>query len=144
MKKGMFVFAILAMLARFLFCEPVLAISVIADQKTVAWDPVTTDTDGKPLPEGSDVRYRVYIMNSQTLNFVEVTTEPIIEMQYTITFNQEGNFFFGVQAVRYIEGADPIGSKIAWSNDPANCLDGETIDIKHFRPPGNATGLRIP
>lgn len=141
MKHLLFVIWILILL---LFCGSAQAASVIADQKTVAWDAVTTNTDGEALPEGSDIRYKVFLMNSQTLDVTEVTTDPVTETQYLITFTQEGNFFFGVQAVRYIDGSPASYSSIAWSNDPAVCLDGDTSDITHYRPPAGATGLRIP
>ena len=134
-------FAIMAIL---LICGTAMAESYIADQKTVAWNPVTTNADGVALPEGSDVRYRVYIMNSATSETAEVTIEPITETQHTITYPAEVKFYFGVQAVRYIEGADPIETEIVWSSVGSNCQNGEPIDISHFRPPANVTGLSIP
>ena len=139
MKKLLF-----AIIATLLICGVAQAESYIADQKTVAWNPVTTNADGVALPEGADVRYRVYIMNSATSEISEATTDPIVETQYTITFIAEGKFYFGIKAIRYIGGADSIESDIAWSNDPARCIGGEPIDVSHYIAPSMVTGLMVP
>ena len=90
-----------------------------ANQQTVAWDAVTTKTDGSPL-DPAEISYRVYISNAVTdlthINPVILGTTP--STQYLITFEVEGNYFVGVSTVRTVDGEEVSESEIAWSSNP--------------------------
>ena len=90
-----------------------------ADQKTVGWDAVTTNTDGGVIP-ADQISYTVYLYNAVTdpnhLN--AVTLGSTVETQYLITLGVEGRYFWGVKSVRTIEG-DVVGeSVIIWTSLP--------------------------
>ena len=113
---------VLAYLTIILFC---FAVSVsaqtwhTANQKTVGWDAVTTNTNGDIVP-ADQISYTVYLYNAVTdpnhLN--AVTLGSTVETQYLITLGVEGRYFWGVKAVRIIEG-DVVGeSAIIWTSLP--------------------------
>ena len=90
-----------------------------ADQKTVGWDAVTTNTNGGIIPT-DQISYTVYLYNAVTdpnhLN--AVTLGSTVETQYLITLGVEGRYFWGVKSVRTIEG-DVVGeSVIIWTSLP--------------------------
>ena len=88
------------------------------NQATVAWDAVTTLSDGSAIPEGSSIQYRVYMANAVTdpnkTNPAVLGTIPNIE--YLITINAEGKYIIGVSAVRFADGAEVEESDINWSD----------------------------
>ena len=80
----------------------------------------------------------------EAAKILEVTTEPVLETQYTITFAQEGTYYFGVKALRYWNGVAAVASQIAWSNNSASCANSEVIDITKLMPTSPVTALQIP
>lgn len=121
-----------------------------ANQSTIAWDAVTTDANGDPIP-GADERitYVVYLANAQTdptkANPTEVGTTQ--NTQLTITLNTKGQFFVGIKSM--IEtGNDTDGwivaseSAVAWSDDPQFAQGGATFGLRFYPAPSAPGGLR--
>jgi len=116
-----------------------------ANQSTVAWDAVTTNTNGDPIPEGETVKYDVYLSNALTdldkANPVKVA-DSIVETRYTVTLNTEGHYFVGVQAERWQSDTLIEASTISWSDNPLVAQDGVDFGIRYYLPPARPTGLR--
>lgn len=117
----------------------------IANQKTIAWDPVTTLTDGTSLPAGDSVLYRIWIKRDGQIN-ESVIADNVDMTQYTLTLDQEGRFFVGIQAIRVytIDGQDLISeSEIAWSDIPENCANSNDFGVVYLISPAKAGGLAV-
>lgn len=118
---------------------------VTANQATIAWDAVTVNSDGDPLPPGETMEYVVYLANAVTdlnkANPTEVATTSTLSQ--VITLNVEGQFFVGVRSVRKAGDGTVLGqSIIIWSDNPAYVLGGQTFGIRYFKSPAAPTGLR--
>ena len=111
-----------------------------ANQRTVAWDAVTTLEDGTPLPEGSTVSYEVFYAKEDKTG--QMSLGITSATSFTVTLPAEGKYIIGVQAIRNIVGVDPIRSTMAWSDDPTKCQNGATFGIIFYIKPGNVGGLR--
>lgn len=115
-----------------------------ANQATVAWDAVTTVDNGDPLPATDTIEYVVYLANAITdpdkNNPVEIETTT--SLQSVITLNVEGSYWVGVKSVRKIADGTNVGeSRVAWSDNPADCKDGQDFGLRYFQPPAAPGGL---
>jgi len=120
------------------------------DQSTMAWDPVTTFSNGSPIPAVDAVKYDVY------LSVDGLTGEimgRILATQYTFTFTAEGIRFGGVRTVRIPQGIVEANctdqtcpkSTISWSNSTdVVTVPGGPFGWVNYLAPKNATGLRKP
>lgn len=104
---------------------------VIADQKTIAWDAVTLDIEGDPIPP-ENIAYNIYRknINSGEEELIEATTLT----SHTITFPKNVPYFIGIAAVRVFVFEDEtyfIEGDIAWSNVAEDVLNGNTFMIMH-------------
>lgn len=120
-----------------------------ANQATVAWDAVSADQDGDPIPAGFEVKYKVFLVNSATdpnkTNPAEITPAGgISELQFTITLNTKGSYYVGAKAylVDSATGEEVSESKFAWSDVPADCQNNQDFGIRYFVALGNLGGLR--
>lgn len=116
-----------------------------ANQTTVAWDAVTLNSDGDPIPTTDAVSYVGYLVNAATdpekTNPVEVYSGT--ETQTTLTLTEEGSYYFGVKAVRNLADGTVAGeSVIAWADDPAFTGAGNEFGIRFYLGPAPPTGLR--
>jgi hypothetical protein len=85
-----------------------------ANQGTVAWDAVTTLSDGNPIPATDTVKYKIYLRDE--LNQITENQETDATSA-TISFSVEGKYHIGVSTMRY-KGAEKLGeSGINWSNE---------------------------
>lgn len=112
-----------------------------ANQKTIAWDPVTTLADGSPLPAGSSIQYRVFIkpQGATTQTEAGVTANTT----FTVTLTAEGKYFVGLQTERKdATGAVVATSPIGWSSDAAIVQGGATFGLTFYQSPKQAGGLR--
>lgn len=121
---------------------------VSTNQATVAWDAVSTLNDGSSVPVTDVIRYNVFIRDRKSGVTTEVAHE-ILETRYTISFDPEGFWHIGAQAVRYVSvdglipsGDEPLMSEIIWSDVAENCADGVTFGIRHHIPPGKVRNIR--
>jgi len=116
---------------------------VAADQKTIGWDPVLTLATGETIPAGDAIVYHVYIKRAGQAEKSMVASN-LATTQYTITLDQEGRFFIGIQAVRVytVDGQDLTSeSEIAWSDIPENCGAGGDFGIFYLIPPSDVVGI---
>jgi len=117
---------------------------VSANQVTVAWDAVTTLSDGTPIPETDTVQYNIYLASETDVD----KTDPILvgtttETQYTITMEAEGRFFVGAQTERLDSNGNLLNqSSIGWS-DNSTYVATETFGVQFFLAPAAPTGLGV-
>ena len=113
-----------------------------ANQVTVAWDAVTTLSNGGPIPAGDSVKYKVWLKNAVTGGDPTELGE-ITDLEYTITLNTEGKYFVGVSALRYTSEDMLLNeSTISWS-DVAECTGVEGLfGIQYFLPLKSPGGLK--
>lgn len=105
----------------------------VANQITVAWDPVTVAS--------GTVSYKVY--SKPENGGPETLLDTVTTAQYTATFSVEGRYFLGARAVRTVGGVDIDSTRISWSDTPGDVLNGETFGAQYYLPPGNVGGLKI-
>ena len=145
MKKGMkrlFIIATLVALGVFIFASVYAQIWHTANQVTIEWDAVTTNTNGTSLTTGDIVKYKVYIKNAVT-GGEPIELEEVTSTEYTVTLNTEGSYFLGVKALRYNSEEEVISeSTISWSDIPEACFEGKNFGVRYFLPPSNPLGLR--
>ena len=109
-----------------------------ANQVTLAWDAVpkvaTTDQANK---------YQVYSRNDLVSLGTKIAGE-ITATQLLISFSIEGQYYLGVESIRYPAGATvglPSSTK-AWSNVAAD-TNGNPFGVSFFNLPGKPGGLRL-
>lgn len=115
-----------------------------ANQFTIAWDAVTTNTNGEALNETDIIKYEVLIANNLTdpdkLNPVSLGITD--QATYTLTLNTEGQYIIGVKSLRYIVENDVevlvASSTISWSDDPNV---GTEFGVRYFLPPAAVGGI---
>jgi hypothetical protein len=112
------------------------------NQATIAWDAVTKLADDENIPAEDVIQYRVFIEDAVLSQPVEVTTAPITATSFVTTFTAEGSYYVGVKAERVVDGTVVGDSSVAWSNDPANCVNGEAFGIRQYLAPRAVTGLK--
>ena len=111
-----------------------------ANQLTVGWDNVTTLIDGRTLPVGNTVSYRVYLRPDGTTTQTQVA--QVTTNQATITFTVEGKYYIGIQAVRFVAGEEVSVSGISWSDDPL-VVDTRTFGVKFWITPSGIIKLKV-
>jgi len=115
------------------------------NQATVAWNPVTTLSDGTAVPAGDVIRYQLYLRIGATGDGTPYGLETEAT-QTTVTFTTEGAWFIGIKALRYMTGETaPVGeSSIAWSNT-AEATSNIPFGIRYYAAPASVGGLkRVP
>ena len=115
-----------------------------ANQATVAWDAVTTLSNGDPVPAGDIVRYKVWLKNAVT-GGEPVELGEVAELEYTITLNTEGKYFVGVSALRYTSENILISkSTICWSDMVACTAEAEgPFGIQYFLSLKDPVNIRL-
>lgn len=137
--KKVKIFLVLVILFSFLSSAYAINWS-IADQKTVGWDAVTTIGNDEPIPSGDVIKYRVYI--SKMPSGEEQVVGDTDQLQYTITFTEEGKYIVGVQTVRIPQGeTEEILSSINWSNSEDIEAVPVPFGIKFFVNPSAPKGF---
>lgn len=139
MKK--FIFALLVSLM--LAVSPVYAQTWhTANQSTVAWDAVTTLSNGSTIPLTDVVKYKIYLKNAVT-GGEPVLLDEVTVLEYVITLNTEGSYFIGVSALRYLSDGTLVNeSVVAWSDMPEFCANSETFGVRYFISLSAPGGLR--
>jgi hypothetical protein len=121
------------------------------NQGTFQWDAVTIDGDGDPFPAGTHIEYEVSFVNS----FVDpgkatpIVFERTTALQSTVAFPAKGRYWVAVQSLLIDDGSGEVLDRsqnsdgtphLAWSDNPADCLNGETFGFQLFgifSAPGN-------
>jgi hypothetical protein len=121
---------------------------VTANQGTFQWDAVTVDGDGDPFPAGTHAEYTSYYVNSlaDPTKATPIVVEKTTLLKTTVTFPGKGRYWVGVTAHLVDDGSgeDLEVSTFAWSDVPANCLNGETFGFQLFAPMPTPGGMAIP
>ena len=139
---------LILLLPAFLLAAPAAAKAAVGDwipanQVTVEWDAVTTDTNGNPLP-AAEIRYTsVYVNSLDTAKANPVTVGTTTETTQVFTFQGEGQFILGVRAERVKDGILVATGAYAWSDNAANVKDGKTFGVSRYAAPATAGGIRI-
>lgn len=104
-----------------------------ANQVTFAWDAVTTLSDGTAIPSGNTVKYQVYTKPNSVSAGVKTGGE-ITATQLLISFTTEGQYFLGVEALRY-SGTTLLSKSnpITWSDVASNCQGGVAFGVTYWR-----------
>lgn len=112
-----------------------------ANQKTIAWDAVTTMTSGGTVPSGDTVKYQVW-----TKRGAEAPVKAGYEItatQAVVTLPSEGRFLVGAQAVRYPAG-ETIGqpSAVTWSDSADVVAVPSPFGLFFFQAAANVKNFR--
>jgi hypothetical protein len=99
------------------------------NQVTVGWDAVNLATG-----------YKIFIKSVD--GTIEKEVGVTAELSYTITFQEEGRYFLGVQSVREID-EEIFHSVIVWSDNPEVCANGEAFGAIYYELPDTAGGLKV-
>jgi len=115
------------------------------NQATIAWTPVTTMENGKPIPEGSIIKYQTYLADAmadpEKQNPIDTGIVEVAEKTFTLT--TEGKYYAGIWALRYVGGELVGQSTISWSNNLIVCKDGKTFGLKHYFIPDNVMDMHL-
>ena len=114
------------------------------NEATVAWDAVTEMTNGDPLPAEDIVKYRVYVAEpgkkDEKVNMGETEL-----LEFKVGAPREGQWFAGVQAVRYRLIGDDLKelgvSLIAWS-DIDKDTNNSPFGIEFYFKPSEPQNMR--
>ena len=99
------------------------------NQVTIAWDAADRATN-----------YKLFVKSVKGTNIAEVGATA--DLSYTITFQEEGRYFLGVQSVREIDG-ETFYSTISWSENPKVCANAEAFGAIYYELPDIAVGIRV-
>ena len=99
------------------------------NQVTVNWDVAERAT-----------RYKVFTKSVDGAIEKEIGTTA--ELSYTITFQEEGRYFLGVQSVREVDG-EIFHSEISWSDNPEVCFNSEPFGAVYYKLPDVVGGLKV-
>lgn len=141
MKRLVTIIGILALLY-----SPALAVDwTTANQSTIGWDAVTTNTEGDPIPVGDTVEYDLYLVkeSSSDRDTDKIKKGTTDQLQYILTFNQEGRWLAGIQAVR-IPAASPEDKKystLIWSDSTDISLVPKPFGFIYFASPADPGGF---
>ena len=130
---------------RFFFIAFVLLLSLLSvsiaqevqytNQITIAWDPVTQLTDGSPIPAGDVITYEIFKAD-------ELIGETA-ELQYTVTFDQEGEYKVGVRTKRQVASTgDIVYSEINYSDQNGESTPNPFV-VRFIKPVQMAKNLRL-
>lgn len=113
----------------------------LADQSTVSWDPVNATTKGDHIPAG-EVEYEVFLVRSGEPKDARASLGRTQELEFTTTFDEEGSYLAGVQAIRTDgNGTTFSESAISWS-DNATVVAFDVFGFRFFHAPKHVTGLK--
>ena len=121
----------------FLVALLVFGLSFVASAQT--WHPVNQVTLGWDAANLA-TSYKVFIKAVDGTNVVEVGATS--ELTYTITFQNEGRYFLGVQSVREVDG-ETFYSVIAWSDNSEVCFNNEAFGAIYYELPDATGGLKV-
>lgn len=99
------------------------------NQVTVGWDAANLATG-----------YKIFIKSVD--GAIEKEVGATAELLYTITFQDEGRYYLGVQSVREIDG-EIFHSTISWSDNSEVCFNSESFGAIYYRLPDDVGGLKV-
>lgn len=99
------------------------------NQVTVGWDAANLATG-----------YKIFIKSVD--GAIEKEVGATADLTHTITFQEEGRYFLGVQSVREVD-EEIFHSVIVWSDNPKVCANGEAFGAIYYELPDVAGGLKV-
>jgi hypothetical protein len=116
-----------------------------ANQSTVAWDPVTQTSDGTVIPAGDTMEYNLFLVKaaSSDRNADKILKDTVTTTEYVFTFDQEGRWLAGIQAIRTPEASpeDKKYSGIIWSDNADTTLVPKPFGFIYFATPADPGGF---
>jgi len=114
------------------------------NQASIAWDAVTTFDDGSALPSGSTVQYDTFTRGEKDPVTTYVRAATVTVPAVTLTFQIEGRYFVGVQAIRLVNGVvvPESNSTISWSDNADMVQGGIPFGISYYKKLKAVGGLR--
>ena len=114
----------------------------VANQSTVRWDAVTKLANDTPIPAGDTVAYRVFTKKDGVAGDGTQVTETA-ELQYTITFPDEGRWLVGIQSVRAPQAnpTDLQRSIVVWSDNADPLLVPVPFGFIYYLTPAEPGGF---
>jgi hypothetical protein len=114
---------------------------ITANQISIAWDAVTNLENGDPIPPGSTIKYQVWIRREGQTTATQTGGESEAT-QGVVTFNSEGRFFIGVEAIRYENDQVVARSSITWSDSEDAEAVPSPFGVIYYLAPQSAKNLR--
>lgn len=108
----------IALILLFVAANAMAVTWTVANQSTVAWDTVTETSEGKPFAEGDLIKYGIYIVEEGADRATAIKLDETDQIEYTITFENEGRWLVGIEAIR-IPAASPTDRQLSaktWSD----------------------------
>lgn len=99
------------------------------NQVTVGWDAANLATS-----------YKVFIKSVD--GTIEKEVGATADLTCTVTFQEEGRYFMGVQSVREID-EEIFHSMIVWSDNPEVCANSEAFGAIYYELPDATGGLKV-
>lgn len=121
----------------FLIVFLILGLCFVVSAQT--WHPVNQVTVGWDAAERA-TGYKVFAKSVD--GAIEKEVGATAELSYTITFQDEGRYYLGVQSVREIDG-EIFHSTISWSDNPEVCFNSESFGAIYYELPDDAIGLKV-
>lgn len=94
----------------------------VANEKTVAWDAVTTLSNDDPIPAGDTIEYELFLVSNKSTDREadKILKGTTAALEFTYTFDTEGRWIAGIRTARIPEGLpeERTVSEILWSDDP--------------------------
>ena len=111
----------------------------------IAWDAVTTLENGSPIPAESAVNYVIYIVPESGIADADnqkIEVGQTTDTTFNIVMTNEGNYYFGGKAERFVNDVKVSESAISWSFVAANNQGGEEMGIVFYLIPSSIGGFR--
>lgn len=115
----------------------------VTNQSTITWDAVTVNSSGDVMPVGDVITYKVYIVEETAAKSTAVEIDETDQLNYTITFINEGRWLAGVQSIR-TPAASPTDiqeSSITWSDVIDVAVVPVPFGFVYFETPADPAGL---
>ena len=98
------------------------------------WIPPTSLSDGSNIPTTDlPMKFQPYYKNADGTGITKMGN-PVLTPNATFTFTKEGEYFWGVTAVRATLAGLSIESTISWSDNTADTFDGNIHGIRYLLP----------
>jgi len=120
----------------------------VADSAIVSWTKSNT-VSGEPLESGEAIKYYVYLKKPDGSNIHVIGTyqpedQQAADVSYTVVLDARGKHHVGVSAVVvWLDDNSEYGeNEVAWSDNPVDCLNGETFGLVRIHVPTKPKDLK--
>ncbi len=113
-----------------------------ANQATVEWSYDSSWAEWVNSGETKQVKFNVYLKKSIDGAPVLLTLDPISDVMFTVTLQDEGKYFIGVTSVKILDNEVVSESEISWSYTPEVCAGLKDFGVRYFTQLTQPLGLR--